>query len=116
MAKVAFAVTETTVRSAGFDNLTANTKVFTRVYKGTQGGLKFQTTEAQPKSYPASTVGVYQLEAHKTAGGKILFPPKSILELRGDLVKDKILTQKDAELVVPGRFGTFFVNDKPAKK
>ena len=107
MAKVAFAVTQST-RKVGFDNLAPNTKVFTRVYWGQKGGLKFTTSEDQAEYYPESTILIAQHEAHKTAKGKILFTPKAILDLRKDMVNDKIITREQADNVKPGRFGTFW--------
>lgn len=111
MAKVAHVVTTSTRQQGGFDNLQVNTKVFQRVYKGQKGGLKFQTIESS-EGVPASTLAVYQLDAHKTAKGRILFPTASVVEFRKDLVADKVMTAKEAEKVIPGKFGTFFVSSK----
>lgn len=111
MAKVSHVVTTSTRQQGGFDNLVANAKVFQRVYKGQKGGLKFQTIESSD-GVPASTIGVYQLEAHKTTKGRILFPTASVVEFRKDLVADKVMTAKEAEKVIPGKFGTFFVSSK----
>lgn len=115
MAKIAFAVTEVARGAAGFDNLTANTKVFTRAYIGTNGQLKFET-KSELKTVPSSTKAVYSLDAHKTANGRILFPTKSVAELRTDLVKDKIVSSKDAEFVKPGKFGNFWFDAEGAAK
>jgi len=109
MAKVAFTVTEART-NVGFDNLTANTKVYVRYYTGLKGQPKFATSEKPADSYPASTKGIYQLDAHKTAKGRILFPQKAILELRKDLVAEKHFTKDEVVKVQPGRFGTFWYN------
>lgn len=113
MAKIAYKASEVAAR-VGFDDIKANTKRNVRVYKGTDGSLKFATTEADKTVFPKSTVGVYQLEAHLTAGNKVLWPTKSVAELRADLVKDKILTQQEVGNVKPGKFGNFWY-DKDAK-
>lgn len=110
MAKVAYTTTEPRQR-VGFDDLKANGKGFCRVYKGTDGKLKFKVDKEAAKSYAASTVGVYQLDVHYTTNGRILFPSKAVLELRKDLVADKHMTKEQATKVVPGKFGTFWVNE-----
>lgn len=106
MAKIAFTATEG--RTQSFDDIKANTKRNVRVYTGKDGSLKFSTTEADKTAFAKGTKAVYQLDAHLTAGNKVLWPTKSIAELRADLVKDKILTSKEVESVKPGKFGNFW--------
>lgn len=115
MAKIAFQATES-ARVAGFDDIKANTKRNLRVYIGNDGSLKIATMPADKTAFPKNTKAVYQLDAHLTAGNKILWPTKSVAELRADLVKDKILTQKEVEHVKPGKFGNFWFDAESAKK
>lgn len=106
MAKIAFTATEG--RTQSFDDIKANCKKTVRVYTGKDGSLKFSTGEADKTAYPKGTKVVFLLDAHLTAGNKILWPTKSIAELRADLVKEKVLTSKEVENVKPGRFGNFW--------
>lgn len=115
MAKIAYQESVST-RTQGFDDIKANTKRNVRVYLGMNGKLKFATVAADKTAFPKGTKAVYQLDAHLTAGDKILWPTKSVAELRADLVKDKIVTSKEAESVKPGKFGAFWYDDGTSSK